>query len=393
MTTDRIYLDHAATTPVDPAVLAEMTPYFSELFGNASSSHRAGRVSLSAVDLARDRVAAAIGASPSEILFTSGGTESDNWAILGVAEAYPERRHLISSAVEHPAVMETLRRLEARGYEVTYLPVDIEGRISLSDAVAAMREDTLLVSVMLANNEVGTIQPVKELAREAHSRGILVHTDAVQAVGAIPVDVRDLDVDLLSLSAHKFYGPKGVGALYLRSGVKIKGFHLGGEQERTLRAGTYNTPAIVGMGAAVALASERLSENARHLSALKSAFLTGVKDLPSVTVNGGGESLPGIVNLRFPGIRSSELLSALDLQGIAASAGSACSAGSVEPSRVLTAMGLSKEDVTSSLRFSFGRENTLEEVHRTLTALKEILSRLTRDTDLFLQKKTKRYDV
>ena len=389
----RIYLDHAATSPVDPAVLSEMTPYFTELYGNASSSHREGRQALSAVDLARERVASAIKASPAEIFFTSGGTESDNWAVFGVAEAYPERKHLIASSIEHPAMIEALRRLEGRGYEITYLPVNEEGRISLSDAVAAMRADTLLVSVMLANNEVGSIQPVKELAREAHSRGILVHTDAVQAVGAIPVDVNDLGVDLLSLSAHKFYGPKGVGALYLRSGTKIKGFHLGGEQERSFRAGTYNTPAIVGMGAAIALASEHLTENAAYLASLKSAFVKGIEEIPCAAVNGGKPALPGIVNLRFSGVRNSELLSALDLKGISASAGSACSAGSVEPSRVLTAMGLGKEEVLSSLRFSFGRENTFEEVELTLAALKEILSPLVKDADLFLQKKAEKTNL
>lgn len=389
-----IYLDHAATTPTDERVLGEMLPYFSGVFGNASSTHRMGRKAIAAVDSARERVAKAIGASPGEIYFTSGGTEGDNWAIEGVARAYGEKgKHIVSSAIEHPAVLQALRRLEKEGFEVTYLPVDREGFVSPEAAIAAFRPDTILLSLMLANNEVGTIQPVKDIAKEAHARGILVHTDAVQAVGSIPVAVRDLGVDLLTLSAHKFYGPKGVGALYLRKGCRIKGLLVGGEQERALRAGTYNTPAIVGLGKAIELATEELSLRAKHLSELKSNFREKLAELPFVTVNGGEPALPGTINLLFRGAKNDDLLSALDLEGIAASAGSACSSGSVEPSHVLTAMGLSKKEVTSSLRFSFGKENTREEVDRTLAVLEKLLPRLRGESDLFLLDEKETYEV
>ncbi|MBQ7712792.1 MAG: cysteine desulfurase [Clostridia bacterium] len=394
MTDRTIYLDHAATTPTDEKVLREMLPYFSDAYGNASSLHRVGRRAIAAVDAAREKVAQAIGALPSEIYFTSCGTESDNWAIAGVAEAYADKgRHILSSSVEHPAVMRSLARLEARGYEVTYLPVDRSGAVSVEAAVAAMRSDTVLVTIMTANNEVGSIQPVAEIFAAARARGIVTHTDAVQAIGSIPVNVGELNADLLSLSAHKFYGPKGVGALYLRKGVRIKGLLLGGEQERSLRGGTYNTPAIVGLGAAIEAATASQGENARHLASLKERFVAALREIPFTSLNGGSPSLPGTVNVTFSGVRNSELLFALDLEGIAASSGSACSSGSVEPSHVLTAMGLTKEEVGSSVRFSFGRENTEEVVDRTVAALKDILARLRADRDLFLQKKNDRKDV
>lgn len=393
MTDRTIYLDHAATTPTDGEVLREMLPYFSDAYGNASSPHRIGRRAVAAVDAARERVARALGSTPSEIYFTSGGTESDNWAITGVAEAYAEKgRHILSSAVEHPAVLKALSRLESRGYEVTYLPVNREGFVSPEEAKKAMRDDTVLVTIMTANNEVGAIQPIREIFRAAKERGIVTHTDAVQAVGAIPVDVTELYADLVSLSAHKFYGPKGVGALYLRKGIKIKGLIVGGEQESSLRGGTYNTPAIVGLGAAIERATASLTDNAAHLSALKTRFLAGLREMPFTTVNGGAPSLPGTVNVTFAGVRNSEFLFALDREGIAASSGSACSSGSIEPSHVLTAMGLTREEVGSSVRFSFGRENTADDVDATLAALREILARLREGKDLFLQEKNKRYE-
>ncbi|MBO4472479.1 MAG: cysteine desulfurase [Clostridia bacterium] len=393
MSNRTIYLDHAATTPTDEEVLREMLPYFSDAFGNASSPHREGRRAVATVDAAREKVAQAIGASPAEIYFTSGGTESDNWAITGVAEAYREKgRHILSSAIEHPAVLKALSRLESRGYEVTYLPVDREGYVSVERAIRAMRNDTVLVTIMTANNEVGSIQPIREIFSAAHERGIVTHTDAVQAIGAIPIDVKALGADLLSLSAHKFYGPKGVGALYLRKGIKIKGLIVGGEQERSLRAGTYNTPAIVGLGAAIERATASLEENAARLLDLKTRFITGLKEIPFTAVNGGSNALAGTVNVTFSGVRNSELLFALDREGIAASSGSACSSGSIEPSHVLTAMGLTKEEVGSSVRFSFGKENTVEDVTATLDAIKGILSRLREGKDLFLQKKSNRYE-
>ena len=388
-----VYLDHAATTPTDPEVLREMLPYFSDDFGNASSLHRVGRKAIAAVDLARERVAEAIGAHPSEIYFTSGGTESDNWAIRGVAEVYADKgKHILSSAVEHPAVLRALSRLEEKGFEITYLPVDEKGFVSAEQGIAALREDTILVTVMTANNEVGTLQPIRELFTEAKKRGVVTHTDAVQAVGAVPVKADDLCADLISISAHKLYGPKGVGALYVRKGIKIKGLILGGDQERSLRGGTYNTPAIVGLGAAIQTATHSLSQNAAHLSALKARFLEGVKTIPFVTVNGGEPALAGTVNLLCHGVRNSELLFALDREGIAASSGSACSSGSVEPSHVLTAMGLSKEQVGASVRFSFGKENTLEEVDFALDALRRVLDRLREGKTLFLQTKNDKFE-
>ena len=394
MAENTVYLDHAATTPTDEAVVREMLPYFSSCFGNASSLHKDGRDAVAAVDNARERVARAIKASPSEVYFTSGGTEADNWAVRGLAEANAIKgKHIVASSVEHPAVLSALKRLEERGFEITYLPVDASGCVSVSDASAALREDTVLLTVMYANNEVGSVQPIRELAKLAKERGVLFHTDAVQAAGIIPLDVIELGVDAMSVSAHKFYGPKGVGALYLRKGVKIKGLVVGGEQERSLRGGTYNTPAIVGMGAAMEKAVERLSDNAAHLASLKHYFLRQMPDLGFCRLNGKEDGHPGIVNVLFYGVKNSELLSALDQMGVEASAGSACSSGSVEPSHVLTAMGLSESEVRSSVRFSFGRENTFEDVDRAISALKEILPRIRRESDLFAVKSSARNDL
>ena len=394
MAENTVYLDHAATTPTDEAVVREMLPYFSSCFGNASSLHKDGRDAVAAVDNARERVARAINASPFEVYFTSGGTEADNWAVRGLAEANAIKgKHIVASSVEHPAVLSALKRLEERGFEVTYLPVDASGCVSVSDASAALREDTVLLTVMYANNEVGSVQPIRELAKLAKERGVLFHTDAVQAAGIIPIDVIELGVDAMSVSAHKFYGPKGVGALYLRKGVKIKGLVVGGEQERSLRGGTYNTPAIVGMGAAMEKAVERLSDNAAHLASLKHYFLRQLPDLGFCRLNGKEDGHPGIVNVLFYGVKNSELLSALDQMGVEASAGSACSSGSVEPSHVLTAMGLSESEVRSSVRFSFGRENTFEDVDRAISALKEILPRIRRESDLFAVNSSVRNDL
>ena len=389
----RIYLDHAATTPTDEGIVREMLPYFSDVFGNASSTHRAGREAVAAVDRAREKVAQAIHASPSEIYFTSGGTESDNWAIRGLAEAYSDKgRHIVASSIEHPAVLGALKKLEDLGYKVTYLPVDEKGFISPDSVRAAIKEDTVLITVMTVNNEVGTIEPIKEIAAIAHERGVLFHTDAVQAMGVIPLDVRDLGVDALSMSAHKFYGPKGVGALYLRKGVKIKSLLAGGEQERSLRGGTYNTPAIVGLAAALEKAVAAIPENREHLSALRDRFLSLMTD-DLVRVNGGGNVHLGILNLLFYGVKNEDLLSALDQAGIEASAGSACSAGSTEPSHVLAAMGLTESEIRSSLRFSFGKENTLEEMDRAVETIRDILCRLRRDTDLFKADISQKHNV
>ena len=382
MAAERIYLDHAATTPTDEAVVREMLPYFSTCFGNASSTHKRGRDAVAAVDRARERIARALGAIPSEIYFTSGGTESNNWAIRALAEANSSKgKHIISSAIEHPSLLGALAKLEESGYEVTYLPVNEKGVVSPSDVAAVIREDTTLVSVMTVNNEVGSLQPIREIAAIAHEAGALFHTDAVQAVGVIPIDVVELGIDALSISAHKFYGPKGIGALYLKKGTKIKPFLIGGEQEHSLRGGTYNTPGIVGMGVALERAVSSLPETAAHLALLKSRFL-GICD-PLIRLNGDTSGHPGIVNLTFFGIRNTEFLSALDREGIDASVGSACSSGSVEPSHVLAAVGLPEGEISSSIRFSFGKENTLAEVNRSVDVIRSLLTRLRREVDLF----------
>ena len=389
---ERIYLDHAATTPTDEAVLREMIPYFSEVYGNASSTHRAGRDAVAAVDRARESIARALHASPSEIYFTSGGTESDNWAVRGLAEANSEKgRHIVASSIEHPAVLGALKKLEKAGYEITYLPVNDQGYVSLESVRQALREDTVLLTVMTVNNEVGSIQPIREIASIAHEKGVIVHTDAVQAAGVVPLDVREMGVDALSISAHKFYGPKGIGALYLRKGRKIAPLLIGGEQERNLRGGTYNTPAIVGMGAALERAVFSITEVRRHLSSLKERFLTLTDDY--VRLNGGEPAHPGIVNLLFYGVRNDELLSALDREGIEASAGSACSSGSTEPSHVLAAMGRGEGEIKSSVRFSFGKGNTLEEIDRAVDVIKALAARLRKDADLFKINESKKKNL
>lgn len=380
-----MYLDYAATTPLDEAVLEAMMPYFRENFGNASSQHAFGRRAVAAVDEAREKAAAVLGAKSNEIYFTSGGTESDNWAIRGVAKAMRGKgRHIISTAVEHHAVLHTLHALEDEGYEVTYLPVDDCGRVSVQDAVAAMREDTILVSVMLANNEIGTIEPVGEIARAAKEKGILVHTDAVQAVGLLPLGVDALSVDLMSFSAHKFYGPKGVGALYVRKGTKLGKILTGGAQERTMRGGTYNTAGIVGLGKAIELAEGRRTEEVKRLSALRDHFISRVlAEIECTKLNGGKDRLANNANIAFRYIEGDSLVSALDRAGIAASAGSACASGTLEPSHVLQAIGVPSG--YGSVRFSFGKYTEKEDVDRTADILLRETERL-RKTDLFARR-------
>ena len=392
-----VYLDNAATTPLDPAVLEEMMPYLRDVYGNASSQHAYGRKAIAAVDLARERVANVLGANIGEVYFTSGGTESDNWAIRGIAKANAKKgKHIISTAVEHYAVLNTLHSLEKEGYEVTYLPVDGKGRVSAQDAVRAMRDDTVLVSVMLANNEVGTIQPVREIALAARERGIVTHTDAVQAVGILPVKVEDLFIDLLSLSGHKFYGPKGVGALYVRKGVKTERLLTGGAQERTMRGGTYNTPAIVGLGKAIELADRDREANAKYVQALRDRFVSEVfENIEDVTLNGaeGEYRLPNNANLSFDGISGESLLQMLDRYGIAASAGSACASGTLEESHVLKAMSVPIERARASVRFSFGKCNTQEDVTYAVDALVKAVGRARQGKDLFLRNPTKNTEV
>jgi len=374
-----IYFDHAATTPLKKEVLDEMMPYLTEQYGNPSTIYRLGREAKKAIELARERVAKALNAEVQEIFFTSGGTESDNWALKGVAFANKDKgKHIITTTIEHHAVLHPLKYLEGLGFEVTYVPVEPNGIVDPQKVKEAIRDDTILISVMLANNEIGTIQPVKEIAKIAKEKGIIVHTDAVQAVGQIPVDVKDLGVDLLSLSAHKFYGPKGVGALYIKKGTKIHPFSHGGAQERNRRAGTENVAGIVGLGKAIELATQNLSEYAAKLQKLRDKLIDGVlSKIDYVRLNGDRYNrLPNNANFSFEFIEGESLLLMLDMKGIAASSGSACTSGSLDPSHVLLAIGLEHEVAHGSLRITLGEDNTEEDIDYLLEVLPEIVSRL-----------------
>ena len=378
---DRIYLDHAATTPVSERAREAMRPFFSECWGNPSAVYGNGREARKAVETARRQVAAAIGAEAREICFTSGGTESDNQAILGTAFALKDRgRHIITSAIEHPAVLNTCRWLERQGFEVTYLQPDREGRINPEDVEQSLREDTILVSVMTANNEIGTIEPVREIAAVARNHGAVFHTDAVQAVGAIPVNVTETGADLMSLSAHKFHGPKGTGALYIRRGTRLDPLIHGGEQERGLRAGTENLPGIVGMGAAIGEAVENLEGNTRKIRRIRDLLAEGIlSSVPDSRLNGPREGrLPNNCHVSFDGIDGEALLLRLDLAGIAASSGSACTSGSQESSHVLRAVGLTEQEAKGSLRLTAGAGNTEAEAEEAVRVIRETVEDLRR---------------
>jgi len=372
----RIYCDHSATTPLHEEVLNEMLPFFRTNFGNASSVYKEGRESRKAVELARDRVANAIGAEPNEIYFTSSGTESDNWVLRGISTK--KGKHIITSSIEHPAVLETCKDLEKKGYEVTYLPVDEDGLVSPQEVKDAIRDDTILVSIMFANNEIGTIQPIAEIGEVCKNMGVPFHTDAVQAVGNVPINVKEMNMDFLSMSAHKFYGPKGVGALYVRKGLRLANFLTGGHQERGRRASTENVPGIVGLGKAIEIATNDIGNKAEYLRKMRDRAIERIeKEIPYVKLNGHREKrLPGHVNFSFRYIEGESILLMLDLNGVAASSGSACSSGSLDPSHVLLAIGLSHEVAHGSLRLTFGRENTLEEIDYVVDKLKEIVERL-----------------
>jgi cysteine desulfurase len=379
-TVQRIYLDHNATTPLLPAVIDRMTAVLREDFGNPSSVHHFGQQAKAAVDDARSEVAALIGADPSEVLFTSGGTEADNIAIRGVAEALETtgRKHLIASAIEHEAVLNTLKALARRGWRTTLLPVDHSGILTANTLREALADDTALVSVMHANNEIGTIQPVAELARIAHERGALFHTDAVQSAGKVPVNVRTLGVDMLALSGHKFYGPKGVGALWIRRGVRVLPLLTGGRQERSRRAGTENVAGIVGMGTAAAIAARKMGEEGTRLAGLRDRLEAGIlRAVPGTAVNGlAGGRVPNTTNISFDRIEAESLLIAFDLEGIAVSTGSACSSGTLEPSHVLKAMGFNAHRTQNSIRFSLGASNTEAEIDRVIAVLPGIVEKL-----------------
>ena len=378
---NRIYLDHAATTAVSPEVLREMLPCMTECFGNAASIHGTGREAHRALDRARKQVAAVLGAQPQEIYFTSGGSESDNWAVKGVAWAARGRgKHVITSAVEHHAVLNACAWLEGMGFEVTRLPVDALGRVDPDSVARAVRQDTVLISVMTANNEIGTLQPIREIGEIARSRGVPFHTDAVQAAGHIPVNVEELQVDLLSLSAHKFHGPKGVGVLYVRRGTKLDSLIHGGAQERGLRAGTPNVPGAVGLAKALELASASLPESGDRVRALRDQLIREIRArIPDAVLNGDPERrLPGNVHFSFPGVDGEALLLRLDLAGIACSGGSACTSGAQEPSHVLAAIGQAPDLAKGGLRMTLGEENTPEEIKEVLRVLPEIVQDLKR---------------
>ena len=375
-----VYLDHSATTPTDPRVVRAMLPYMTERFWNPSSPYDAAREARTAVDEGRERVAAALGAQPDEIVFTSGGTEADNIAVAGVAHGNASRgRHVVTSAIEHHAVLRACEYLEERhGFEVTYLPVDRLGLVDPRDVEAALRNDTVLVSIMHSNNEIGTIEPIEEIATIVRERGIPLHTDAVQSVGRVDVDVERYGVDLLSLSGHKLYGPKGVGALYVRSGTILDPLSQGGTHEGGLRPGTENVPGIVGLAEAIEIALADLDETAERLRGLTARLERGIRDaVPDVSVNGHPEMrLPGTINLSCSFVEGESLVLALDLAGFAVSTGSACTTGESKPSHVITALGVPPELAQGSLRFSLGRENTADEVDRLIEVFPPIVERL-----------------
>lgn len=376
----RVYFDYNATSPLAPDVLEVVTRASRDLFGNASSVHHFGQQAKAAMDEARSSVAALIHADPSEIVFTSGGTESDNLGIRGAAEALEPsgRRHLIASAIEHEAVLNTLKALARRGWRTTLVPVDQSGVVAPARVREAMADDTALVSIMHANNEIGTIQPIAELARVAHERRALFHTDAVQSVGKIPVDVRALGVDLLSLSAHKFNGPKGAGVLWVKRGTRMQPILTGGKHERNRRAGTENVPAIAGLGVAARLAAQKLAEESRRLTELRDRLERGILSAVSGTVVNGGTAprVPNTTNISFDRVEAESLLIALDLEGVAVSTGSACSSGTLEPSHVLRAMGFPAHRTQNSLRFSLGLHSTADEVDRVVNLLPRLVEKL-----------------
>lgn len=374
-----VYMDHAATTFTKKEVLDEMLPYFTEEFGNPSSVYSFSRTTKKAIESAREKVAKAIGAKDDEIFFTGGGSEADNWAIKGVAFANRKKgNHIITTKIEHHAVLHTCEFLEKNGFEVTYLPVDEYGMVNVDDVKKAITDKTILISVMFANNEVGTIEPIKEIGEIAHEKGIYFHTDAVQAVGNVPIDVNDMNIDLLSLAGHKFYGPKGVGALYIRKGVKIDNLIHGGGQERGRRAGTENIPGIVGLGKAIEMATSDIEGHSQKLRKMRDKMIKGIQEnIPYAKLNGHSEKrLPGNINFSFSFIEGESMLLLLDQKGICASTGSACSSGSLEPSHVLMAMGLPHELAHGSLRLTLGDLTKEEDIDYVLDALKEVVSKL-----------------
>lgn len=382
---ESIYLDHAATTPVDPGVTQLMMPYFSGAFGNPSSIYQSGQVGRAALDTARSKVASVLGARTSEVIFTSGATESIGLALRGAAWAAKIRNpdstpHIVSTVIEHHAVLHTLDALERQGFRVTLVPCDQHGVVSATDVISAIKPETCIVSVMLANNEVGSIQPVAEIGEAVREQGVLMHTDAVQAAGSLPLNVNELHVDLLSLSAHKFYGPKGVGVLYVRKGTQLEWTQEGGGQESGRRGGTENVPLIVGMGEAISRAEAGRDAYVAHARSLRDALWAGIEThLNGVRLNGpdlDGDRLPNNLNITIDGVQGETILLSLDMMGVEASAGSACTTGNAEPSHVLLAMGLDDAAARGSLRLSVGRGNSLDEMERVAEVLNEVVRRI-----------------
>ena len=381
-----IYLDNAATTKVNEEVLKEMLPYFTEVYSNPSAVYSFAAEGKKAVMEARNQVASVIGAKPEEIYFTDGGSESDNWALKATAEAYAEKgRHIITTKIEHHAILHTCEYLENKGFEITYLDVDSDGRISLEELEKAIRPDTILVSVITANNEIGTVEPIAEIGRIAHEKGTLFHTDAVQAYGHIPINVDDMNIDMLSASGHKFNGPKGIGVMYIRKGIKIRSFIHGGAQERGRRAGTSNVPGIVGIGKAAALADKTMNERIKKEVKLRDYLISRIEnEIPYAKLNGHRtDRLPNNVNFCFRFIEGESLLILLDQQGICASSGSACTSGSLDPSHVLLAIGLPHEIAHGSLRLTLSDETTKEEIDFVVDELKKIVERLRSMSPLY----------
>lgn len=387
------YMDYSATTYVKPEVLDAMMPFFTEKFGNPSSFYGISRETKMAIDNARAQVAKAINCDPNEVYFTGGGSEADNWAIKGIATAHMKKgNHIITTKIEHHAVLHTCEFLEKFGFEVTYLDVNEEGFVDLKQLEEAITDKTILVSIMFANNEIGTIQPIKEIGALCREKKVLFHTDAVQAVGSVPVDVKEMNIDLLSLAGHKLYGPKGIGALYIRRGVRIDNLIHGGGQERGRRAGTENIPGVVGLGKAIELATENIEENRARLTVLRDKLIDGILErIPYARLNGprGDKRLPGNSNISFEFIEGESILLSLDFEGICASSGSACTSGSLDPSHVLLAIGLPHEKAHGSLRTSLGAASTEEDVEKLLNELPPIIERLRNMSPLWYDFKRK----
>ncbi len=382
----KVYLDNAATTALSPKVLEQMMPYLTAIYGNPSSPHSFGQEARKGVEHARDQVAKALNALPEEIIFTGCGTESDNTVLFGVAERYAKKgNHIITTNVEHHAILHTCEALEKRGIEVTYLPVDENGMVTAEQVANAITDKTILVSIMFANNEVGTIMPIAEIGKVCRERGVLFHTDAVQAVGHMPIDVKAMNIDMLSLSAHKFHGPKGVGALYMKKGVRLPAYVMGGAQERNRRAGTENVAGIVGLGAAIELATENLAESATRMTKLRDKLIAGIAArIPEVKLNGHSTlRLPNNVNYSIKYIEGESILLMLDMNGIAASSGSACTSGSLDPSHVLLALGLTHEVAHGSVRLTLSDETTEEDIDYVLEVLPKVAERLRAMSPLY----------